>query len=144
MPAKDIYHDTVKNALIKDGWLITHDPLRLKWGNDLLYVDLGAEQLLTAKKEDRKIAVEVKSFVSYSSMADLENALGQYILYRNIIEELEPDRMLYLAVHEEVFRTIFEESLGQMLIRKNHLKLLVFNRTVYCHRKLGPLPKPRL
>lgn len=128
MPAKDIYHDTVKNALIKDGWTITHDPLHLKWGNDLLYVDLGAEQLLTAKKEDRKIAIEVKSFVSYSSMADLENALGQYILYRNIIEELEPDRTLYLAVHEEVFATIFEESLGQMLIRKNHLKLIIFNR----------------
>ena len=128
MLAKDIYHDVVKNALIKDGWAITHDPLRLRWGNDLLYVDLGAEQLLTAKKEDRKIAVEVKSFVSYSSMADLENALGQYILHRNIIEELEPDRTLYLAVHEEVFATIFEESLGQMLIRKNHLKLLIFNR----------------
>ena len=99
MPAKDIYHNTVKSALIEDGWTITHDPLRLKWGNDLLYVDLGAEQLLTAKKEDRKIAVEVKSFVSYSNMADLENALGQYILYRNIIEELEPERTLYLAVH---------------------------------------------
>ena len=104
MPAKDIYHDTVKNALIKDGWTITHDPLRLRWGSDLLYVDLGAEQLLTAKKEDRKIAVEVKSFVSYSNMADRENALGQYILYRNIIEELESDRTLYLAVHEEVLQ----------------------------------------
>jgi hypothetical protein len=113
MPAKDIYHDTVKNALIKDGWTITHAPLRLKWGNNLLYVDLGAEQLLTAKKEDRKIAIEVKSFVSYSNMADLENALGQYILYRNIIEELEPDRTPYLAVHEDVFATIFEESLGR-------------------------------
>lgn len=129
MPAKDIYHNTVKNALIKDGWTITHDPLRLKWGNDLLYVDLGAEQLLTANKEGQKIAVEVKSFVSYSNMADLENALGQYILYRNIIEELEPDRTLYLAVHEEIFATIFEESLGQMLIRKNHLKLVIFDRS---------------
>ena len=84
---------------------------------------------MTAKKEDRKIAVEVKSFVSYSNMADLENALGQYILYRNIIEELEPERTLYLAVHEEVLATIFEESLGQMLIRKNHLKLVIFSKT---------------
>ena len=84
---------------------------------------------MTAKKEDRKIAVEVKSFVSYSNMADLENALGQYILYRNIIEELKPERTLYLAVHEEVFATIFEESLGQMLIRKNHLKLVIFSKT---------------
>ena len=84
---------------------------------------------MTAKKEDRKIAVEVKSFVSYSNMAALENALGQYILYRNIIQELEPERTLYLAVHEEVFATIFEESLGQMLIRKNHLKLVIFSKT---------------
>jgi hypothetical protein len=27
MPAKDIYHDTVKNALIKEGWTITPDQL---------------------------------------------------------------------------------------------------------------------
>ena len=129
MPARDIFHDAVKNALIKDGWTITHDPLRLKWGNNPFYVDLGAEQLLTANKGNRKIAVEVKSFVGYSNMADLENALGQYILYRNIIEELDPDRTLYLAVHEEIFATVFEESLGQMLVRKNHLKLVVFSKT---------------
>ena len=129
MPAKDIYHDTVKNALIKDGWTITHDPLRLRWGNDLLYVDLGAERLLTATKRDQKIAVEVKSFASPSNMADLENALGQYILYQTIIEEIDPDRTLYLAVHEEVFSSVFEESLGQLLIRKNHLKLIVFSIT---------------
>ena len=85
MPAKDMYHDIVKNALIKDGWTITHDPFRLQWGNNLLYVDLGAQRLLAATKEERKIAVEVKSFASPSNMADLENALGQYILYQNII-----------------------------------------------------------
>jgi hypothetical protein len=32
MPARDIYHATVKQALIKEGWEITHDPLKLKWG----------------------------------------------------------------------------------------------------------------
>ena len=26
MPAKDIYHDRFKNALIRDGWKITADP----------------------------------------------------------------------------------------------------------------------
>lgn len=44
MPAKDIYHDHVRNALIKDGWTITHDPLVLKWGLKDLYINLGAEQ----------------------------------------------------------------------------------------------------
>ncbi len=32
MPARDIYHDAVKNALIQEGWIITDDPLHLKWG----------------------------------------------------------------------------------------------------------------
>lgn len=27
MPAKDIYHESVKNALIKDGWTITQSSL---------------------------------------------------------------------------------------------------------------------
>ena len=30
MPAKDIYHDQVKTALVKDGWTITHDPLLIR------------------------------------------------------------------------------------------------------------------
>lgn len=44
MPAKDIYHDAVKNALIKEGWIITDDPLHLKWGQKDMYVDLGAKE----------------------------------------------------------------------------------------------------
>lgn len=43
MPARDLYHETVKNALIKDGWTITHDPLTLELGSSRLFVDLGAE-----------------------------------------------------------------------------------------------------
>jgi len=46
-----------------------------------LFVDVGAEKLLAAEKEDYKIAVEVKSFVRASEIEDLKNALGQYILY---------------------------------------------------------------
>ena len=30
--AKDIFHETVKKALEKDGWTITHDPYRLRYG----------------------------------------------------------------------------------------------------------------
>lgn len=68
MPARDRYHDQVKNALIKEGWTITHDPLHVKWGTKDMYVDLGAEFLIAAEKDRFKIAVEVKSFVSQSEM----------------------------------------------------------------------------
>jgi hypothetical protein len=45
MPTKDIYHEAVKKALIKDGWIITNDPLVLQFGGVDLYVDLGAEKM---------------------------------------------------------------------------------------------------
>ncbi len=80
MPAKDIYHDAVKNALIKDGWKITDDPLILSIGKKDLFIDLGAEKLIAAEKDQQKIAVEIKSFLGNSQVNDLENALGQYIL----------------------------------------------------------------
>ncbi|NEQ24703.1 MAG: hypothetical protein F6K28_37470 [Microcoleus sp. SIO2G3] len=81
MPARDLYHVNFKNALMRDGWTITHDPLILKLGKKDLYVDLGAMQLLAAKKAERKIAVEIKSFTGRSDVDDLEKALGQYVLY---------------------------------------------------------------
>ena len=75
MPAKDIYHETVKNAMIKAGWTITHDPyrIRLTKGKNL-FIDLGAEQLIAATKDTEKIAVEIKSFRRASDMKDLEEA----------------------------------------------------------------------
>lgn len=57
MPARDIYHDAVKNGLIQEGWIITDDPLHLKWGQKDMYVDLGAKQLLAAEQGSKKIAV---------------------------------------------------------------------------------------
>lgn len=127
MPARDIYHNNVKNALIKDGWTITHDPLRLSWGGKDLYVDLGAEQLLAAEKAEQQIAVEIKSFVGDSEVDDLEKALGQYILYRTVLSEREPNRVLYLAVPKDILRDIFKEPLGQLLLRHNLVQIIGFD-----------------
>lgn len=76
MPARDTYHETVKNALIRDGWTITDDPYILSTGLTRVYVDLGAEQPLAAERAGEKIAVEIKSFRGKSDMKDLEQALG--------------------------------------------------------------------
>lgn len=53
MPAKDLYHDSVKQALIKDGWTITHDPYTLSFGQKDVFVDLAAERPLGAEKDRR-------------------------------------------------------------------------------------------
>ena len=127
MPARDILHEDLKAALIKDGWAITHDPLVLKWGSKDLYVDIGAEQLLAAEKGHTKIAVEVKSFVGPSDVAELEQALGQYILYHDVLAEREPDRTLYLAVPEFIVRDVFDEPIGQLLLKNQRLRIVVFD-----------------
>ena len=72
MAAKDIYHDVVQKALTKNGWMITDEPFSLQAGKRDLYVDLGAEKLLIAERANRKIAVEVKSFISPSPVRDFE------------------------------------------------------------------------
>jgi hypothetical protein len=127
MPAKDLYHDTVKTALIKDGWTITDDPLSLQVGERDLFVDLGAEKLLIADRGSQKIAVEVKSFISPSPVRDLENALGQYILYEDIIAQEYPERILYLAIREEVYLTFFSEPIVQISLKSRRIKLLIFD-----------------
>lgn len=126
MPAKDLYHDSIKNALIKDGWTITHDPYVLQWGRKDLFIDLGAEKLIAAIQNDRKIAVEVKSFVNPSPISDLEKALGQYTLYLDILVKVEPERILYLAIRQDTFDEVFKEPIGEMLLENKRLKLLVF------------------
>jgi hypothetical protein len=82
MPARDAYHEAVKQALVKEGWSITDDPLHLRWGRKDMYVDLGASRLLLAQKETYKIAVEIKTFGGRSEMDDLEKALEHYVLYQ--------------------------------------------------------------
>jgi hypothetical protein len=127
MPARDFYHDSAKNALIRDGWMITHDPLKLEWGGKDMYVDLGAERLLAAEKAGQQIAVEVKSFVGASDLDDLEKALGQYVLYHDVLAELQPQRVLYLAIPHRVYLEIFEEPLGRLLLKNNRARLVVFD-----------------
>jgi hypothetical protein len=128
MPAKDIYHNTVKNALIKDGWRITHDPLRIRLARGKnLFVDLGAERLLAAERGTEKIAVEIKSFTSPSDMRDLEQAVGQFILYDRLLKRYYPDYILYLAVSEDTRKTVFEEEAGETMIEDNIIRLVTFD-----------------
>lgn len=127
MPARDLYHDCVRNALTKDGWTITHDPLTLKWGKKDMFVDLGAERLLAAERSGDRIAVEIKTFRSLSELADLEQTLGQFVLYRGVLQRTDPDRELYVAVADQVWHDVFDEPLGRLMIEDLRLKLCVFD-----------------
>ncbi|WP_354636159.1 XisH family protein [Planktothricoides raciborskii] len=125
MPAKDIYHDAVKNALIKEGWIITDDPYFIKYEDAELYADLAAEKPIAAARGGEKIVVEVKSFVGKSLMYDFHGALGQYIVYRNLIQLTEPEYTLYLAIDSLVYEDFFQRKSVQAVIKDNRVFLMV-------------------
>lgn len=128
MPAKDLYHETVKVALTKDGWTITHDPFRIRLTKGRnLFVDLGAERLLAAQRDAEQIAVEVKTFLGPSEMRNLEEALGQFVLYARLLGRYAPDRTLYLAVTEQIGKTVFEEEAGRVLIEDAIIRIVTFD-----------------
>lgn len=125
MSARDLLHQSVKNALINDGWVITHDPFTIALGLRRAYVDLGAEQLLGAEKENTRIAVEVKSFVSASPLTDFERAIGQYSLYKSWLRRMEPARNLFLAVDSETYEEVFTDISSQVVLEDYDIKLIV-------------------
>jgi hypothetical protein len=127
MPARDKYHEIVRNSLIKDGWTITDDPLTLKFGNTELYVDLGAEKVLAAEKEGQKIAVEIKSFLGKSIIAETQDAIGQFIMYREVLSDYESDRTLFLAISEDVLENDFTDALKNLVLERLKIKVLIFN-----------------
>ena len=127
MPARDRDHDAVRAALVADGWIITGDPLRLRYAGDDLYVDLAAERLIGAERGERRIAVEIKSFSGPSEMADLHTAVGQFVVYREVLAELDPQRQLYLAVPESVRAEVFEAGIAKMMLARQIHRLLSYD-----------------
>ncbi|HBE21278.1 MAG TPA: XisH protein [Cyanobacteria bacterium UBA11149] len=127
MPAKDIYHNTVKQALIKDGWSILTEDYVLEYGGDKLYPDIAAEKSIAAEQQGQKIIVEVKSFLGRSFINDLEGAVGQYIIYRNILQSQASEYELYLAIATRVYNGGFQKKLAQLIVETNRVNLLVFD-----------------
>jgi hypothetical protein len=126
MSRRDLHHDLVTQALISEGWTITHDPYYFESDPELA-TDLGAERMVAAERETEKFAVEIKTFGVDSQVVDLERAIGQYMLYEEFLKMQEPDRELYLAVPSHAFEGIFARQVGQVAIKKVGLKLIVFS-----------------
>jgi hypothetical protein len=121
--AKDFLHDNFKNALIKDGWEITHDPYQLRLGNIGYEVDFGAERLIAAERDEEKIAIELKGFTGPSDINEFHKAVGQFNDYFVILEITDPDRTLFLAVPEKIWNSFFKER----AIKRIEAKIIVFN-----------------
>ncbi|WP_016949742.1 XisH family protein [Anabaena sp. PCC 7108] len=125
MPAKNIYHDAVKNALIKDGWTITFDPYPIKYEEVKLLADLAGEKTISATREGQKIVIEIKSFLSRSPMREFETALGQYLIYQTFLSLTHPEYKVYLAISEKIYEKFFKQVAIELILQKYQISLLV-------------------
>lgn len=127
MPQQDAYHNSVRNALEKDGWMVTHDPLTIRLEDVKFYVDLAAEKTIETDGETGKVAIEIKVFGGLSFLNEFEKAVGQYLIYRQFLNELFPERILFLAVSTGIHEESFSLPSIQAVVAKQEIKLLVFN-----------------
>ncbi len=125
--AKDFYHETVKRALEKDGWRITHDPFVLKYKDLTVFADLGAEKIFIQNQNESKIIVEIKVFGGKSKTTEFEKAKGQYDVYLFAMKKNQINRILFLAVSNEVYKSIFLRPSIQEIVPEEKMNLLIFD-----------------
>lgn len=125
--ARDKHHDLVKQALINEGWEITHDPLEISSLIADLEVDLGAEKVFAAEKGKQKIAVETKSFLSKSWLHDFYKAVGQFGFYNLVLIKGEPERPLFLAMPDSAYHYLFKDPVAVELARINQMKFIIYS-----------------
>lgn len=127
MAARDLFHEAVKNALQKENWVITDDPLKVEVGGAKFEIDLGAERLLAAERAGVKIAVEIKTFLSDSPITDYHAALGQFLNYQLALELSDPNRRLYLAVPAAVHEAFFQREFLQISVERYQIHRIIYD-----------------
>ena len=127
MSARDKYHETVRYALIKEDWKITHDPYIIGLQGVNYQIDLGAEKVIAAQKGSKKIAIEIKSFLKESVVSEYHTALGQFLNYRIGLMEIEDDRELYLAIPKLAYDRIKKLPILLKSIKIYEIKLVIYS-----------------
>lgn len=123
--AKDVIHDAVKAALENDGWTVTAEHYTVRYEELTIFPDMAAERMLAAERGPQKIAVEVKSFLGRSTVHEVKDAIGQYVIYQTYLAEVEPERKVYLAISTKTYHDIFQLKAVQRLIQRFSVLLIV-------------------
>jgi hypothetical protein len=91
-----------------------------------MFIDLAAERIIAAEKDNERIAIEIKSFIGDSLVSSFHEAIGQYDNYQIALEDDEADRILFLAVPQNVYNSFFQEPFIQKVIDRKNIKLIVY------------------
>jgi hypothetical protein len=124
LPALDHFQPVVVHALQKAGWQITESPFTLRVDKRNLFIDIKAQSTTDAREI---IVVEIKGFEGQSQIHNLEEAIGQYVIYRVLMEDLGYDFPLYLAVPQATYELVFLERVGRVIQQSLHVKIIVID-----------------
>ena len=125
MPRRDTHHEAVRRALEKEGWHITHDPLTVRHKGLRVFIDLAAELVQPATFE--QVAIEIKVFGGPSKVDNFERAVGQYDLYRTILQDARITRELYLAISQPAWDELSKVEAFRFHLRVRQIHVLVFD-----------------
>lgn len=128
MPKRDKYHLAVREALEKDGWTITDDPLTVPTPGLEFHIDLGAvRDMIGAQKDGEQIAVEIKSLKNNSFFYDFHQALGQFMMYRLALKMAGKKHFLFLAIPNVIFVRLKRVEIYREAWKEYQVSLLTFN-----------------
>jgi XisH protein len=126
MPNEDRYHLVVIDCLRKAGWTIVKEQEYISIGthndtNRRLYIDIKAQ-----RNDKQLVLIEVKG-LERSPVHELMEMLGQYLIYRMALDYLSIEIPLYLAIPEVAYQDIMQHVLGQEMMNRYAIPLLIFD-----------------
>jgi hypothetical protein len=126
MPALDSCHLQIVHALEKSGWHVAPNQLGLDTPLNNLFVDIVAHRSVEIGDQEM-IVVEAKCFPKSSSgTTELYVAIGQYLVYRELLIANQIDSPIYLAIPTDAYQTIFK-AIGMSVVTKSAIKLIVID-----------------
>jgi hypothetical protein len=69
--------------------------------------------------------LKLRALLGDRALYDFHGALGQYMVYRNLIQLTEPEYKLYLAIDDLVYKNFFQRKSIPLITNENKLLLIV-------------------
>lgn len=108
------------------GWTVGTKPVTVRSDARKIFIDAGASRQVNGSIQQIML-IEIKCFPDRDSTTEeLYIAIGQYIVYRAVLQDRQIDIPLYLAIPEDVYEEVFDSTI-QRGMRDNKIKAIIVN-----------------
>ncbi|MBZ0288880.1 MAG: hypothetical protein K8I30_14785 [Anaerolineae bacterium] len=123
--ALDSCHEQVVNALHKAGWDVYPKIFYIETEEMIVNPDIQARRQ-TNGSSSQIVVIEVKCFADEDADQDeLYRAIGQYLIYRNVLQVKSISATLYLAIPDQAYQRLFIGAIVSATINESKINLIV-------------------